>query len=75
MNTGLEVKYIVIVRGVPKEFGSLEAAANYAVARILEGETDIAYAVTGLTETVKNQRLAALIARIEELLAKRGKTL
>lgn len=71
MNTGPKIGYTVIVRGVPKAFGGPVAAANYAAARILEGETDVTYAVTGFTETVRQQREAALIARIEELLAKK----
>jgi hypothetical protein len=70
-----EVTYTVIVRGVPKAFGSLIAAATSAAARILEGESDIAYAVSGFTETVRQQREVALIARIEEILAGKGKTL
>ena len=72
MNTGPKVRYAVIVRGVSKTFGGPIAAANYAAARILEGEKDIAYAVTGFSETVRNQREAALIARVEELVAKKG---
>ncbi len=75
MTTGPEVRYTVSVRGVPKHFGGPAAAANYAAARILEGEPDIAYAVTGLSNTVRQQRESALIARVEEILAKRGKTL
>lgn len=75
MNTGPKVEYTVTVRGAAKIFGSSVAAATYAAARKMEGETDIAYAVTGFTEAVRHQREAALIARIEELLAKKGKTL
>jgi hypothetical protein len=75
INTGPKVGYSVIVRGLPKAFAGPVAAANYAAARILEGEKDIAYAVTGFTETVRRQREAALIARVEKILADKGKTL
>ena len=74
MNTGPLPEYTVFVRGVPKTFHARDAAAAYAVARKLEGETDIAYACNG-SEPVRHQREAGLIAKIEELLAKKGTTL
>jgi hypothetical protein len=75
MNTGPKIGYTVIVRGAPKAFGGPVAAANYAAARILEGESDVSYSVTGYTTTVRQQREAALIARVEKILAYKGKTL
>jgi len=75
MNTDPKVEYAVIVRGVRKTFGGPVAAANYAAARKPEGETDIEYVVSGFTAAVRQQREAALIARIEKLLATKGKTL
>jgi len=72
---GPEVGYIVIVRGVRKQFGGPIMAANYAAARMLEGESDIYYVVSGFTETVRQRREAALIDRIEAILARKGMTL
>jgi hypothetical protein len=75
MDTGPLPTYTVAVRGVPKTFNGPVAAATYAAARILEGETDLAYAVSGFTEAVRHHRESKLIERIEELVAKGGSKL
>lgn len=75
LNTGPDMTYTVIVRGEAHPFPSRDGGASYAAARILEGETGVSYIVPGASEAVRQQRESGLIAKIEELLAKRGRTL
>jgi hypothetical protein len=75
MSIHSEVRYTVTVRGTAHPFAGLERAATFAAARRLEGETDIAYSVVGFAEALRNQQEAALIAKVEELLALHSKTL
>lgn len=75
LNTGPDMTYTVVVRGQAHPFDSRDGAATYTAARILEGETDISYIVPGASEAVRQQRESGLIAKIEELLAKHGRTL